>query len=170
MGKLNKAMFSSASDSWPTPQAFFDGLNARFGFTLDVCADDQNAKADRYFTKEDDGLSHAWTGTVWMNPPYGREIGKWVRKAYESSRAGATVVCLVPARTETRWWHDYIMLASEIWLVKGRLTFGNATAPCTFPNAVAVFHPYACRKSFGAMRIDGSVIPYDFEPHMREAA
>lgn len=93
-----------------------------------------------------------------MNPPYGREIGKWVKKAYESSLSGAKVVCLVLARTETRWWHDFIMQASEIWLVKGRLTFGAATQPCTFPNAVAVFRNSSDWKTFGTMDTYGMPI------------
>lgn len=94
--------FSSATDLWATPQDFFDRLDARFGFEMDVCASPDNAKCARYFTKADDGLTQRWSGICWMNPPYGRQIGHWMRKAYESSLAGATVVCLVPARTDTR--------------------------------------------------------------------
>src|SRR5688572_4824194 len=100
--------FSSASDEWATPLAFFNQCNVEFGpFDLDACATAENAKAPRYFTKADDGLAQEWRGRVWMNPPYGRTIGAWMRKAYESARAGAVVVCLVPARTDTAWWHDY---------------------------------------------------------------
>jgi phage N-6-adenine-methyltransferase len=99
--------FSSKTDMWATPQEFYDALNAEFEFTLDPCATAENAKCAKYFTIEDDGLVQDWTGhIVFMNPPYGREIGKWVKKAAESN---ATVVCLLPARTDTRWWHDYVL-------------------------------------------------------------
>lgn len=130
--------FSSASDNWATPQAFFDKLNAEFDFDLDVCADKLNAKCDRFFTKEDDGLAQTWQGVVWMNPPYGREIGKWMFKAVESWKAGATVVCLVPARTDTAWWHDYAT-QGEIRFIRGRLKFGNSKTAAPFPSAVIVY-------------------------------
>jgi phage N-6-adenine-methyltransferase len=98
--------FSSASPEWSTPQDVYDALDAEFGFELDVCATAGNAKCDRYFTQGDDGLAQAWRGVCWMNPPYGDGLGAWMRKAHESSLLGATVVCLVPARTDTRWWQD----------------------------------------------------------------
>jgi hypothetical protein len=108
--KLNCGMFSSASDEWDTPQCFFDAVDTIFHFTLDVCATRNNAKCERYYSKTDDGLSQEWKGVCWMNPPYGWEIALWVRKAYESSLEGGTVVvCLLPARTDTRWWHDYVL-------------------------------------------------------------
>ena len=132
--------FSSATDEWPTPQDFFDRLNEEFHFTLDVCATPENAKCPRYFTKRENGLLQKWTGTCWMNPPYGREIGQWVKKAYESALEGATVVCLLPARTDTAWWHDYCM-KGEIRFVRGRLKFGSATENAPFPSAVVVFRP-----------------------------
>lgn len=131
---------SSATDMWATPQDFFDRLNAEFGFQLDVCAAPENAKCERYFTAEDDGLAQEWRGVCWMNPPYGRSIGDWMRKAFESSREGATVVCLVPARTDTAWWHEYAMRA-EIRYVRGRLKFGDAKISAPFPSAVVVFRP-----------------------------
>jgi len=130
--------FSSATDLWSTPQAFFDALNDLHGFTLDVCAIPENAKCQRFFTKENDGLSQDWTGTVWMNPPYGREIGLWMRKAYESSQQGAKVVCLVPARTDTAWWHDYAK-KGQIDFIRGRLKFGDAKNSAPFPSAVVIF-------------------------------
>lgn len=101
---LNAGLFSSATGEWSTPQDVYDALDTEFGFTLDPCATPENAKCERYFTKEDDGLAQEWTGVVFMNPPYGRQIGRWLKKAYESALAGATVVCLVPSRTDTRWW------------------------------------------------------------------
>ena len=135
---MSNIHFSSATDLWATPQEFFDKLNEQFGFTLDVCANDENAKCARYFTKEQDGLSQEWSGVCWMNPPYGREIGDWMRKAFESARGWATVVCLVPARTDTKWWHDFAM-RGEIQFIRGRLKFGGSKNSAPFPSAVVVF-------------------------------
>lgn len=132
--------FSSKTDLWATPQAFFDKYHDQFGFTLDVCALPENAKCDRYFTPADDGLAQPWTGVCWMNPPYGRGIGAWVRKAYESSQTGATVVCLLPARTDTKWWHDYCQ-RGQVEFIRGRLKFGDAKNSAPFPSAVVVFRP-----------------------------
>lgn len=134
-GKLNAGMMSSATDEWATPQDFFDGLNQEFGFGLDVCATAENAKCDAYYTKEQDGLTQAWneaSAVCWMNPPYGRQISKWMKKAYEESQKGATVVCLVPARTDTAWWHDYAMRGS-VRFVRGRLKFGGGQKQRPFP-------------------------------------
>jgi site-specific DNA-methyltransferase (adenine-specific) len=132
---------------WGTPQEFYDDLDAEFGFTLDVAANVDNAKCERYFTPEVDGLAQDWGREVcWMNPPYGRAIKLWMQKAYESSRSGATVVCLVPARTDTAWWWDYAM-QGEIRFIRGRLKFtgGSKTNPLShnapFPVAVVVFRP-----------------------------
>lgn len=132
--------FSSATDVWATPQSLFDELNAEFAFTLDVCALPENAKCDRYFTPETDGLTQAWTGVCWMNPPYGRTIGQWMRKAYESAQAGATVVALVPARTDTEWWHEWAS-KGEVRFIRGRLRFGAASTSAPFPSAIVIFRP-----------------------------
>lgn len=135
-------MFSSATDNWSTPQDFFDKLNDEFHFTLDVCADENNHKCEHYYTKEIDGLSRPWIGTIWCNPPYGRKIGEWVRHAYFSSHIGsATVVMLLPARTDTRWFHDYIYNKSntEIRFIKGRLKFGECKNSAPFPSMVVIF-------------------------------
>jgi len=134
---MNQGMFSSSSDEWETPREFFDAVNAAFRFDLDVCATNGNTKCKRYFTKEEDGLSRLWQGTCWMNPPYGREISLWVRKAYESSmEAGTVVVCLLPARTDTAWWHDYVIAyAKSIAFIKGRLKF-SGKGPAPFPSAL----------------------------------
>lgn len=140
---MNNALhFSSDTDEWPTPRAFFDALHAEFGFELDVCATPENAKCPRYFTRGDDGLARDWRGRCWMNPPYGRGIGAWVRKAYEASLSGALVVCLVPARTDTAWWHDYCA-KGEVRFVRGRLKFGDAKHSAPFPSAVVIFRPRA---------------------------
>lgn len=131
--------FSSATDLWATPQDVFDELNREFGFVLDVCASPENTKCPRYFTREGNGLLQEWRGACWMNPPYGREIGDWIRKAYLSSREGATVVCLIPARTDTAWWHEYVAHSSEIRFLRGRLKFGGADNSAPFPSAVVIF-------------------------------
>lgn len=133
--------FSSKTELLATPQDFFDLLHAEFGFETDVCAISSNAKCRRYFTPEVDGLKQKWRGVCWMNPPYGRVIADWMQKAFESAREGATVVALVPARTDTRWWHDYVRRAAEIRFVKGHLRFGDASASAPFPSAIVVFRP-----------------------------
>jgi len=131
--------FSSATPEWSTPQDFFDSLNEEFGpFDVDVCASEWNAKCPRYFTQETDGLSQNWIGKVWMNPPYGRTIGQWMKKAYESSLLGACVVCLVPARTDTAWWHDFATKGT-IRFIRGRLKFGGHENSAPFPSAVVIF-------------------------------
>ena len=135
---ITSGLMSSKTDDWATPQAFFDELHKEFNFDLDVCASDTNHKCSRYFTVEQDGLFQPWDGTIWMNPPYGREIGKWMKKAVESWKAGATVVCLVPSRTDTAWWHDYAT-QGEIRFIRGRLKFGNAKTSAPFPSAVVIY-------------------------------
>lgn len=135
---MNNVHFSSKTDLWATPKTFYDELNSEFCFELDVCADEFNHKCDSYFSKEQNGLVQEWSGVCWMNPPYGREIGKWVQKAYESSLMGATVVCLLPSRTDTKWWHDYCM-KGEIRFIKGRLKFGQSKNSAPFPSAVVIF-------------------------------
>lgn len=134
---MNNVHFMSVTDNWSTPQLFFDELDKEFNFTLDPCADKTNHKCERYFTKEIDGLQQNWGGeTVFCNPPYGREIGKWVKKASESN---ATVVMLIPARTDTKWFHDYIYGKAEIRFIKGRLKFGGSKNSAPFPSMVVIF-------------------------------
>lgn len=132
--------FSSATDNWATPQDFYDRLNNIFDFTLDPCASDTNHKTDRYFTEADNGLEQSWDGErVFMNPPYGREIGKWVKKA--SEQVGGIAVCLLPARTDTKWWHDYVVGGgANICFLKGRLKFGGQKNSAPFPSAVVIFY------------------------------
>lgn len=131
--------FSSKTDLWETPQDFFNCLNDEFHFDIDVCALPENAKCQKYYTPEIDGLSQPWTGVCWCNPPYGREVGKWVRKALLSSAVGATVVMLLPARTDTRWFHDYIYGRAEVRFIRGRLKFGGSSNSAPFPSMVVVF-------------------------------
>jgi len=135
------AYFSSLSDEWITPQEFFQRLDRKFGFDLDVAARPSNAKCPRFFTLQEDGLRQDWTGSVaWCNPPYSRrQIGNWLKKAYESAAAGATVVCLIPSRTDVKFWHDYVMRASEIRFVRGRLKFSGAKTGAPFPSALVIF-------------------------------
>jgi phage N-6-adenine-methyltransferase len=142
ISQINNSWYTSTSDDWGTPQALFDELNDEFNFTLDACASAHNFKVNIYFNKEIDALAQRWTGTVWMNPPYGRTIGQWMKKAFEESQKGATVVCLVPARTDTAWWHDYA-IKGEVRFLRGRLKFEqpgfdkNSAAP--FPSAIVIF-------------------------------
>jgi phage N-6-adenine-methyltransferase len=107
-------------------------------FDLDVCALPENAKCKKYFTPEIDGLKQEWTGAVWCNPPYGRQIKHWIKKGYESSLKGAKVVMLIPARTDTTYWHDYVM-KGEIEFIRGRLKFGDSKNSAPFPSAVVIF-------------------------------
>lgn len=132
--------YSSKNNNWETPQDFFDMLNREHAFTLDVCASPETAKCKKYFTAEDDGLKQKWKGRCYLNPPFGREIGKWLKKAYESALEGTLVVCLVPARTDTRWWQSYAA-KGEVWFVPGRLKFVGAKHSAPFPSAVVVFRP-----------------------------
>ncbi|MCK4826460.1 adenine methyltransferase [bacterium] len=139
---MNKGMFATGNIECSTPQAFFEGLDKEFHFTLDPCSTHENAKCNKYYTKTENGLWKSWGGeVVFMNPPYGREIPKWMRKAYKEHKRGTTVVCLVPARTDTKWWHNYAM---KVWpqgvrLLKGRLKFGGMETSAPFPSAIIVF-------------------------------
>ena len=138
-----EVMFSSQTDQWATPQDFFNKLNEEFHFTLDPCADEFNHKCDRYYTKEQDGLLQSWEDeTVFCNPPYGREIGKLVQKCFLEVEDGGCkcVVMLIPARTDTQWFHKYIYNnAAEIRFIKGRLKFGDSDNSAPFPSMVVVF-------------------------------
>ena len=137
IGKIN---FQSDSHDWPTPDALWEPLNREFGFTLDVAADASNAKCGKYFDASTDGLTQQWEGVCWMNPPFGRQMRRWVIKAWESSRQGATVVCLLPCRTNTNWWHDYVM-KGEVRFIRGCPKFGDAKRGLWLPLAVVVFRP-----------------------------
>lgn len=151
--KLNRAaLFSSASEEWETPPDLFARLHEEFGFELDVCASEINHKLDAYFTQADDALAQDWGQRVcWMNPPYGRKIVGFMRKAYEASLSGATVVCLVPARTDTRWWHEYAV-KGEVRFLRGRLRFVGAKHCAPFPSAVVIFRAPSMNMSSGMLR------------------
>ena len=136
-----KLMFSSKTALWETPQDLYDELNKEFHFTLDVCALPENAKCKNYYTPEQNGLVQPWEGVVWCNPPYGRGIDQWVCRALLSCNNGTTVVMLLPVRTDTKWFHEYIYNRSnvEIRFIKGRLKFGNSNNSAPFPSMLVIF-------------------------------
>lgn len=132
---MNNIHFSNKTPEWSTPQDLFDKLNSEFNFTLDPCATKKNAKCVKFYTKQQDGLSKDWSGErVFMNPPYGRQIGLWVKKISEMGG-----VALLPARTDTKWFHDYIYNKAEIRFIKGRLKFGNSKNSAPFPSMIVIF-------------------------------
>jgi phage N-6-adenine-methyltransferase len=139
---ISSTLYSSRSEEWPTPQAFFELLDREFNFTLDPCATRKNAKCARFFTKTQNGLEQPWgTHRVFCNPPYGRHMRDWARKCLEASNKGATVVLLAHARTDTRWFHDWVYgKAVEIRFIRGRLRFGDGKKSAPFPSLVAVYH------------------------------
>lgn len=143
---INDGKMSSKSHMWETPQWLFDKLDAVWQFSLDVCATPENAKCKHFITPDVDALRDDvhWHGTCWMNPPYGRQIGLWVKKAYESAQGGASVVCLLPARTDTAWWHDYCM-KGNITFLRGRLKFSDSKGNAPFPSALVAFTPHGIR-------------------------
>ena len=143
-GRFNPdLMFSSKTDLWATPQDFFDQLDNEFHFDVDVCALPDNAKCPKYYTPQDDGLTQPWTGTCWCNPPYGRNVGLWVQRAAQACAEGNTVVMLLPARTDTRWFHELLYQRPNVELrfVRGRLKFGDGRNSAPFPSLVVVFRP-----------------------------
>jgi site-specific DNA-methyltransferase (adenine-specific) len=136
-----EVMFSSKEEKWATPQEFFDMLNKEFSFNLDPCATPENAKCKKYFTEAEDGLKQDWGGyCVFCNPPYGRKTGAWVEKAYnESKKPGTTVVCLLPSRTDTKWFHEFIVGNGEIRFIKGRLKFGDSKNSAPFGSMLVIW-------------------------------
>jgi len=137
-----KVYHQSKRTTWGTPWDVFREYDAEFHFTLDVCASTENAKCPRFFSEEQDGLVQDWGDDIcWMNPPYGPQIGFWLEKAYRSSLAGATVVCLIPSRTGTRWWHAWVLGKGEIRYRKGRIVFEGATDPAGFDALAVIYRP-----------------------------
>lgn len=141
--ETGSALFSHNTDEWETPKNLFDELDKEFCFGIDVCATHENAKCKNYFSKKDDGLKQNWGGhgTIWCNPPYGRIISCWVRKASEEADKGNTTVMLIPSRTDTRWFHDYVYQKPnvEIRFIKGRIKFGGAKYNAPFPSMILIF-------------------------------
>lgn len=139
--KITKGLFSSNTDLWSTPQDFFDKLNEEFNFDLDPCALPENAKCKEYFTPEQDGLKQDWSGhRVFCNPPYGSAIKQWVKKCHDEAQNGTLIVMLIPARTDTTYFHDYIYHKAELRFVRGRLKFGNAKQGAPFPSMVVIYN------------------------------
>ena len=135
-------LFSSKKQDWATPWHLFNTLDAEFNFALDAAASPSNHKCVSYLTENALGIpwhERAHGGAVWLNPPYGREVGKWIEKAYWESTEGCTVVCLTFARTDTKWWHDWAMRAAEIRLVKGRIKFQGAENSAPAPSCLLIF-------------------------------
>ena len=144
---LNDGLFTSNSNEWETPKDLFDMLDAEFHFTLDICSTDENAKCRKHYTKEQDGLKQDWTGeTVWCNPPYGKGMDAWCRKCLEHSIGGGTAVMLVPARTDTKWFHEYIYGKAEIRFIRGRLKYGNAKWNAPFPSMIVIYRTHNGKK------------------------
>ena len=139
---MNTGLYTSDRSDWATPAHFFHALDAIYHFDLDVCASENNHKCSTYFDKEIDGLQQSWGNHIcFMNPPYGREIGAWVCKAHEESRKGATVVALLPCRTDTNWW-KHVMKADELYFVHKRLHFDDSANAAPFPSCVVVWKPH----------------------------
>ncbi len=138
-----EVMTSSKDMTWATPQDWFKYLNLEFKFTLDPCCYPETAKCKKFYTPDDDGLSKSWENErVYMNPPYGSQINQWMEKAYhEAKNNGALVVCFVPARVDTQWWHNFAAKATDIRFPIGRVKFEGATSPAPFPIAVVIFRP-----------------------------
>jgi site-specific DNA-methyltransferase (adenine-specific) len=135
---MNKVHYSNKSNEWETPQYLFNILNDEFHFTLDPCATEQNAKCINYYTKVEDGLNKSWQDeVVFMNPPYGHNIRLWIEKVY--TEIFAVIVCLIPSRTDTRYWHDYCMKADEIRFIRGRINFVGGETIAPFPSAIVIF-------------------------------
>ncbi len=136
---IGAALFTSRSEEWGTPQALYEDLDREFHFNLDPCASDLNHKCENYFTKEQDGLAQSWAGhNVYCNPPYGRKISKWIKKAYEEGQH-TLVVCLIPARTDTAWFHDYVYGKAEIRFLRGRLKYGDGEVNAPFPSMLVIY-------------------------------
>jgi site-specific DNA-methyltransferase (adenine-specific) len=160
----SEVVFSRQSDEWETPQALFDLLDKEFHFTLDAAATKDNSKCGpRYADKIGGSLTINWAqhsqgGAIWLNPPYSK-IKDFIKKAYEESLKGSTVVCLIPSRTDTRYWHDYVMKAAEIRFIKGRLKFGGATNGAPFPSCIVVFDNCYSREDNDLPRVSSIKVP-----------
>ena len=138
---VSETLFTSESTEWETPDDLFNELNREFNFTLDPAATPENAKCKQYYTKELDGLKQPWPGRVFCNPPYGKDVGKWTAKAKVEAKKGSLVVMLLPARTDTKWFHRDIYKKAETRFIKGRLKFKKANSSAPFPSMLVIFRP-----------------------------
>ena len=138
---MTKGLTSTGNIVAETPKYLFDRISSIFNFSLDVCALPENAKCENYYTPKDDGLSKPWRGGVWCNPPYGREISSWVKKAYEESQKeyNSFVLMLLPARTDTKWWWEYVQGKATLFFIKGRVKFGDHNVGAPFPSVLALY-------------------------------
>ena len=138
---ITKGLVSTGNIVAETPKDLFDRISSIFNFSLDACALRENAKCESYYTPEDDGLSKPWRGGVWCNPPYGREISSWVKKAYEESQKeyNSFVLMLLPARTDTKWWWEYVQGKATLFFIKGRVKFGDHNVGAPFPSVLALY-------------------------------
>lgn len=145
MADFTSNRFESKKQDWTTPDEVFDPLHQEFGFTLDAAASAENTRAAKFFSVEEDGLKQDWgDNTVWVNPPYGETVGglaTWVKKAAKAAENGATVVMLIPARTNTKWFHDYCLALGEVRFIKGRPKFGGAKHGLPQPLCVVIWRP-----------------------------
>ena len=147
-----KTRFSSKKQDFETPDNLFNLLNDEFHFTLDVCANSDNKKCKRYFSEQQNGLVQKWEGTCWMNPPF-IDVGRWVKKAYGESQDGTVVVCLLPSRTNTGWWHDYVM-QGEIRFIRGRPKFKGSEHGLPLPLSIVIFRKENTEQKFGQMELE----------------
>ena len=152
---LIKQMVSSKTNEWYTPHKLFDYLNEEFKFTLDPCSTHENAKCQKHYTQEDDGLSKSWANeVVFMNPPYGGHTADWLKKAESERHNGTTTVCLIVSSTDRSYWHEVIQQADEIWFLRGRVKFGGQKTTAPFASAIVIFRPdqQRCQMSFVDLR------------------
>lgn len=148
--------FASKRNNWDTPQGLFDKLNYEFGFTCDLAAEIGNAKCNKFYSKDDNALEKEWFGICWLNPPYGdgnSKLSDWVKKAYSQDVNNCVTVMLIPARTNTVWWHDYCMKAKEVRFIKGRPKFGDAKHGLPQPLAIVVFAKHYGETKFSSFSI-----------------
>ena len=157
---MEKALFSTGSTDWETPQDFFENLDQVFDFDIDVCATAANTKCEKYFSREDNGLLKEWTGTVWCNPPYGRDVEKWVKKGHDSHLKGTTVVMLLPARTDTNWMHKWVFGSAIVIFLKGRLKFGKSLNSAPFPSMLAIWGGSSVIAAEMSSRLNGYIEGY----------
>lgn len=151
---MNRVHFESKTPEWETPQDLFNELDREFHFTLDVASTHENTKCEKHYTAEEDGLSQEWSGVVWCNPPYGKQVKKWIKKAYEEfAKHKNTIVMLLPARTDTLWFHNYILGKAEVRFIKGRLRFNNVSTDAPFPNMIVIYKEKQKEKIIEALAI-----------------
>jgi len=163
-----QVLFSSNDQTWETPLEVFSKLNNEFNFTLDVCCTMYTTKCKKFFTPEQNGLIQDWSNNVcWMNPPYGTEIPIWIEKAYNESLKGAIVVCLIPARTDTKYWHNFCMKSAEIRFIKGRLKFGNSKNSAPFPSAIVIFNNKINELTVSSYTVYGRLINFKLPKMVR---